>query len=94
MLKIHSSTCAQVCAADQAQTVHSGLHTPHAATVPLHGPAHRHKGEVCLRAHEANWATIFILFCLRFQFFDIVEPVGYILGILSLVMILNFPAFL
>jgi hypothetical protein len=51
-------------------------------------------GEVCLKALGANWAPIFILFCLRFQFFDIVGPVGYILGILSLVMILNFPAFL
>ena len=52
------------------------------------------KGEVCLRAHEANWAPIFLFFGFRFQFVDIVGPVGYILGILSLVMILNFLIFL
>ena len=39
MLTIHSFTCAQVCAADQAHTVHSGLHTAHAATFAPHGPA-------------------------------------------------------
>jgi hypothetical protein len=52
------------------------------------------KGEVCLRAHEANWAPIFLFFGFRFQFVDIVGPAGYILGILSLVMILNFLIFL
>jgi hypothetical protein len=47
----------------------------------LHTLEKKIKGDVCLRAGEANCSPIFVSLPQWFQFYDIIGPVGYILGI-------------